>query len=104
VYNVANNSIRCQCSEPLNDIHNDVSLLFEEGSQNGKTQAQTNVKDVRKASNPAKRINNLEHRIKAAPVIVLDPKPRHSIHMSKVLANAANISSETIWKQMTSYL
>ncbi len=66
---------------PLNDSHNDVSLLYEEGGfdspQNGKTQAQTNVKDVQKASNRAKRIKYLEHQIKVAPVNVLDPKPRH---------------------------
>jgi hypothetical protein len=78
---------------PLNDSHNDVSLLYEEGSfdspQNGKTQALTNVKDTRKASNRAKRIKYLEHQIKAAPVNVLEPKPRH---LRKVIAKAATIS------------
>jgi hypothetical protein len=82
---------------PLNNSHNDVCVLHEEGwfnsPQNGKTQALTNVKDVQKASNCAKKIKLLEHQIKAAPVNVLDPKPRHSNHMRKVIVKAANISS-----------
>ncbi len=72
MHNVADNSIGWQCS--LNDLHNDVIILYEEGGfdspQNGKTQAPTNVKDVRKASNRAKQIKYLAHQIKVAPVNV----------------------------------
>jgi hypothetical protein len=60
---------------------------------NEKTQALINVKDAQKASNRAKRIKYLEHRVKAAQINVLDLKPRHSSHMKKVIAKAAVISS-----------
>jgi hypothetical protein len=55
---------------------------------NEKTQAPINVKDVQKASNRAKRIKCLEHQIKAAQVNVLNPKPRHSNHMKRLIAKA----------------
>jgi hypothetical protein len=58
-----------------------------------KRQAPIDVKDVKKASNRAKRIKYLEYQIKATQVNVLDPKPRHSNHMRKVIAKAAVISS-----------
>jgi hypothetical protein len=55
----------------LNGSHNDVSLFYEESCfdspKNGKTQAQTNFKDVQNAFNRAKLIKYLEHQIKAAP-------------------------------------
>ncbi len=60
---------------------------------NEKTQALINVKDVQKASNRAKRIKYLDHQVKAAQVNVLDPKPRHSNRLKKVIAKAAVISS-----------
>jgi hypothetical protein len=82
---------------PHNDSHNDGSLSYQkssfDSSQNGKTQAPTNVKYVQKASTGAKQIKYLEHQIKEAPVNVLDPKPRHSNHMRKVIAKAAISSS-----------
>ncbi len=72
--------------------HNCSSLFYDDGEfdslKNGKTQVQINVKDVQ-ASNRAKRIKYLEHQIKAAQVNVLDPKPRHSNHMKRVIAKAA---------------
>jgi hypothetical protein len=74
------------------DSHNCSSLFYDDGGfvslQNGKTQAPINVKDVQKASNRAKRIKYLEHQIKAAQVNVLDPMPRHSNHMKKMIAKA----------------
>jgi hypothetical protein len=78
VHNVANTS----AVGSLNHTYNDVSLFYEESGfespQNGKTQAQTNVKDVQEAFNRAKRIKYLDHQIKAAPANVSDTKPRHS--------------------------
>ncbi len=70
---------------------------------NEKTQALINVKDVQKASNRAKLIKYLEHQIKAAQVNVLNPKPRHSNHMKKLIAKAgveiplSQISSQHDW-------
>jgi hypothetical protein len=49
---------------------------------NEKAQAPIEDKDVQSASNRAKQIKFLEHQIKAAQVNVLDPKPRHSKHMT----------------------
>jgi hypothetical protein len=60
---------------------------------NEKTQALINVKNVQRASNRAAQIKYLEHQIKAAPVDVLDPKPRYTYHMRKVIAKAAVVSS-----------
>ncbi len=71
--------------------------------ENEKAQVLINVKDVQKASNCAKRIKYLEHQIKAAQVYVLDSRPRHSIHMRKVIAKAgvesslSQISSQHDW-------
>jgi hypothetical protein len=92
VHNLPTTALDGSALSSLNGSHNDVSLFHEESSfdslQNWKTQAPTNVKDVQKASNSAKQIKNLEHQIKAAPVNVLDTKPRHSNHMRKVIAKA----------------
>ncbi len=89
------------------DSQNCSSLFYDYGGfdslQNGKTQAQINVKDVQKASNRAKRIKYLEHQVKAAQVNVLDPKPRYSNQMKRVIAKEAveialsQISSQHDW-------